>query len=56
MTAIPPDARNPAPDFAAAIKELADAVAVIAYATDAVAGARAIAHLNAAMRHIGEDD
>ena len=57
MTPIPPDA---APDYAAAIKALADAVAVIAYATDAVAGTsntdRAIEHLNAAMRHIGEDD
>ena len=58
VTAIPPDAATQ-PDFAAAIKALADAVAVIAYAADQTIGTnnvdRAIEHLNAAMSHLGED-
>ena len=58
VTPIPPDAATQ-PDFAAAIKALADAVAVIAYAADQTIGTnnvdRAIEHLNAAMSHLGED-
>jgi len=57
VTPIPPDATQP--DFAAAIKALADAVAVVAYAADQTIGTnnvdRVIEHLNSAMSHLGED-
>lgn len=59
MTPIPPDAAT-RPDFAAAIKALADAVAVVAYAADQTIGTNnvdrvIIEHLNSAMSHLGED-